>query len=426
MSGGFDALAARLVGPLAEVRRAELRDGGDEADCIERPAAAVVLGAVAEPGDGVLGRLVNLFGPVAAATLLLDRPSTPQLVAAFRAAGESLDGRTARAAVERWVPRIDPRAIVASVVQAARVGARFVVPSDPIWPSAVDDLGDHAPFGLWVRGRAEAITPSEQAIALVGARAATGYGELVAGEVAGGLSARGFVIVSGGAYGIDGAAHRAVLRRKGTTVAFLAGGVDRFYPTGHERLLTDIAGTGAVVSEMPCGAAPTRWRFLQRNRLIAAATAATVVLEAGARSGSLNTAGHAAALGRPLGAVPGPVTSPSSTGCHRLLREFDAVCVTDVAQVAELVTGECEPTATAMTDPTPEETRVLDALSAQRPRTVDDIARRAGLPPGRVMGVLAGLELADRARRREDGWVARRAEQRGRNSRNAGRSDGSG
>ncbi len=158
-------------------------------------------------------------------------------------------------------------------------------------------------------------------------------------EASAGLVDRGFAIVSGGAYGIDGMAHRAALASDGTTIAFLAGGIDRFYPLGHESLLTRIAQTGAVVSELPCGAAPTKWRFLQRNRLIAAASQATVVLEAGIRSGSLNTAGHAAALGRPLGAVPGPVTSPASAGCHRLLREFDAMCVVDADQMAELATA---------------------------------------------------------------------------------------
>ena len=189
---------------------------------------------------------------------------------------------------------------------------------------------------MWVRGRPDALAWSVPTIALVGARAATGYGEHVAMEASAGLVDRGFAIVSGGAYGIDGMAHRAALASDGTTIAFLAGGIDRFYPLGHESLLSRIAQTGAVVSELPCGAAPTKWRFLQRNRLIAAASQATVVLEAGIRSGSLNTAGHAAALGRPLGAVPGPVTSPASAGCHRLLREFDAVCVVDADQMAEL------------------------------------------------------------------------------------------
>ena len=149
-------------------------------------------------------------------------------------------------------------------------------------------------------------------------------------------AASGAVIVSGGAYGIDGAAHRAALGVGGATVALLAGGVDRAYPQGHQQLLRTIAASGAVVSEVPCGTAPTKWRFLSRNRIIAALSDATVVIEAGWRSGSLNTAGHAAALGRPLGAVPGPVTSAASAGCHRLLREYDARCVTTAAEVREL------------------------------------------------------------------------------------------
>jgi DNA processing protein len=232
-------------------------------------------------------------------------------------------------------------------------------------------------------------------------------------------------VVSGGAYGIDGMAHRSAIASQGTTVAFLAGGVDRFYPLGHESLLTRIADTGAVVSELACGAAPTKWRFLQRNRLIAAASDATVVLEAGMRSGSLNTAGHAAALGRSLGAVPGPVTSPASAGCHRLLREYDAVCVVDAAQMAELVAatpprssgapGAARRTAddegpTAGRDSTdPERLRVLDAMSTRRPRDVDDLAHRAGLTVMTVMGVLAVLESHGTVVFRGDGWLRRRS-----------------
>ena len=201
-------------------------------------------------------------------------------------------------------------------------------------------------------------------------------------------------------------------------MAFLAGGVDRFYPLGHESLLSRIAETGAVVSELPCGAAPTKWRFLQRNRLIAAASDATVVLEAGLRSGSLNTAGHAAELGRPLGAVPGPVTSPASAGCHRLLREFDAVCVVDADQMAELAGGSSpaarrgdgsRAAATARSrgrtarssatppDPAPEMLRVIDALSTRSPRPLADVARRAGMSVPEVMAVLGPLE-AERGR----------------------------
>ncbi|MFC5790163.1 DNA-protecting protein DprA [Agromyces tardus] len=407
--------------------RAELtavRPAGDEAEPAHLLATAL-LGFAAEPGDGVLGRLIAATGAVAAADSLLAGVDAAGLVELVAAAGEALDEREAATGIERWRPRLDHALFVRSLAQAARVGARLLVPGDRLWPVAVDELAQHAPITLWVRGRGEALIEAPS-IALVGARAATSYGEHVALESAAGLVDRGFTVVSGGAYGIDGMAHRSAIASHGTTVAFLAGGVDRFYPLGHERLLTRIADTGAVVSELACGAAPTKWRFLQRNRLIAAASDATVVLEAGMRSGSLNTAGHAAALGRPLGAVPGPVTSPASAGCHRLLREYDAVCVVDAEQMAELAAGEPRGSAAVRvgaaevddlasraaggTDTMdPERLRVLDAMSTRSRREVDDIARRAGMPVTAVMGVLAVLESHGTVVFRGDGWLRRRS-----------------
>jgi DNA processing protein len=250
-------------------------------------------------------------------------------------------------------------------------------------------------------------------IALVGARAATGYGEHVTMEASAGLVDRGYAIVSGAAYGIDGMAHRAALASHGQTVAFLAGGVDRFYPSGHDALLTRIVAEGAVISELPCGQAPTKWRFLQRNRLIAAASRATVVLEAGWRSGSLNTAAHASSLGRPLGAVPGPVTSAASAGCHRLIRDFTAVCVTNPDEMAELAPLDRTPTLFALGDASgigagdrsPELTRLFDAISVRSPRPVADIAARAGLSLDAVRALLGALELDGEVAEREKGWV---------------------
>jgi DNA protecting protein DprA len=317
--------------------------------------------------------------------------------------------------LQRWRPRLSSAAVLHSLQQAARVSARLALPGDELWPAGVDDLGLHAPLALWWRGVPQALLALSNSIALVGARAATGYGEHVTMEASAGLVDRGFTIVSGAAYGIDGMAHRAALASSGLTVAFLAGGVDRFYPSGHDALLGRIATVGAIVSELPCGAAPTKWRFLQRNRLIAASSTATIVLEAGWRSGSLNTAGHAAALGRPLGAVPGPVTSPTSAGCHRLIREYDAVCVTSAAEMAELV-GErmLQPTLDLPVDAedapgpgnrTSDQIRVFDALSARSPRTVHDIARRAGLSTAAVQGSLGALDLEGVVRERETGWV---------------------
>lgn len=416
----LEATARDLVGELASVR-----GQADETSAAEVIAAAI-LAFVSEPGDGVLGRLVDSLGVERTAVDLIERRPAEHWVAAVRDAGAALDSREVAAGLDRWQPRLDHAAFVRAIGQAARVGARLLVPSDTEWPVGVRGLDAHAPLTLWVRGRVDALAESPS-IALVGARAATHYGEHVAIEAAAGLVDRGFAIISGGAYGIDGTAHRSALASGGTTVAFLAGGVDRFYPVGHEALLSRIAETGAVVSELACGAAPTRWRFLQRNRLIAAAADATVVLEAGMRSGSLNTAGHAAALGRPLGAVPGPVTSPASAGCHRLLREFDAVCVTDAAQMAELVP------AARLDDPDADadegggdgailrrvhgavdgleedERRVYDALGVRRARTVEELAERSRLGAGAVMGALGALEATGLAQPTSDGWVRRRS-----------------
>jgi DNA processing protein len=308
------------------------------------------------------------------------------------------------------MPRLNSGAAVVALRQAARYGVRLMIPGEELWPTGVDDLQEHAPLALWLRGTDEACRSLERSIALVGARAATGYGEHVTMEASAGLVDRGYAIVSGAAYGIDGMAHRAALASHGHTVAFLAGGVDRFYPSGHDALLARIVERGAVISELPCGSSPTRWRFLQRNRLIAAASRATVVLEAGWRSGSLNTAGHAADLGRPLGAVPGPVTSAASAGCHRLIREFNAICVTNADEMAELAPLPAHVTAELLELPLESPTtntaiRVRDALSTRAPRTPADIAARAGLSVNDVVGQLGRLELDGVVRERDTGWV---------------------
>lgn len=394
--------------------------------------ARALLGTLAEPGDGTLGRLVDALGATRTADHLLghavgDAASVDRLAGEARDAGEQLTAKDLEVGLARWIPRIDHGAFVRGMAQARRVGAVFISPGDACWPIGIDDLGAHAPLGLWVRGDPAHLRSRIPSVALVGARAATAYGEHMTMELSAGLVDRGFVVVSGGAYGIDGMAHRAALASEGTTIAFLAGGVDRFYPVGHDGLLQRIAETGAVVSELPCGSSPTKWRFLQRNRLIAAASSATVVVEAGARSGSLNTAGHAAALGRPLGALPGPVTSPASAGCHRLLREFDAVCVVNADQIVELAGGlerfaadgsglaggtqaDAGDGAGAggLEGASSEEVRVLDALSTRAPRDVADLARRSGLTTGEVMAVLGVLELDAVVAHRADGWIRRR------------------
>ncbi|WAC68656.1 DNA-processing protein DprA [Microbacterium sp. SL75] len=381
-------MTAFVVDP-GQARRAlaGLRETDEE---VEEAYARAVWSVLAEPGDGSAGALIATHGAVEA----------------LRVATETQDAQF-RAARARWLPRLQPEAIAAVLDAARRAGASLVVPGDDRWPTRLDDLGDHAPAALWRRGGD--VASDRPAVALVGARASTAYGEGVAADLAAELSAAGVVVVSGAAYGIDGAAHRAALSTGGKTLAFLAGGVDRAYPRGHESLLSRIASEGAVWSETPCGAAPTKWRFLARNRLIAAIADAVVVVEAGWRSGSLNTAAHAASLGRALGAVPGPVTSAASAGCHRILREFGGVCVTSSADVLEMIgTHVQEPQ--NPTDRTDETTRVIDALSPRAARSTVEIARRSGLSVDEA-GVLLGFaELEGRVRRDDDGlWTAARS-----------------
>ncbi|WP_409485321.1 DNA-processing protein DprA [Arsenicicoccus dermatophilus] len=288
---------------------------------------------------------------------------------------------------------------------AERCGARLVVPGDAEWPSGLDDLGRLAPACVWVRGPVPLHLALRRSVALVGSRAATAYGEHVAHELAAGLVARAFCVVSGAAFGIDAAAHRGALGCDGTTVAVLAGGVDRPYPAAHARLLELVAETGAVVSEVPPACAPTRSRFLQRNRLIAALTAGTVVIEAGHRSGALSTVRHAVSLGRPVGAVPGPVTSAASAGCHQAIRDGAALLVTDAAEVAELCGRMGEDLAPELRGPECERDRLapvdqalLDALPYARGRALESVARRAGLPLAdarAAFGRLVSLDLAE-------------------------------
>lgn len=378
---------SRAVVPVPPALRAALED-----DRLARAAWS----RLAEPGDVAAARLVAEVG----APLALEAVVT---------------GR----GPERWRTRladVDPAGDVAAVRAA---GGRLVVPEDEEWPTALADLdvdatGERplgAPFCLWVRGPAHLADVSARSAALVGSRAATAYGQHVAADLAVGLADRGFAVVSGGAFGIDAAAHRAAVAVGGTSVAVLACGVDRTYPPGNAALLARLAQTGALVSEVPPGSTPTRWRFLERNRLIAALTRGTVVVEAAWRSGALSTADRAERLHRPVGAVPGPVTSPASAGCHRLLRDRGAVCVTSAQEAAELL-GElgAEAVSAPVVERRPfdgldrDELRVAECLPRRAGADLDALARGSGLDPGAVQALLGRLELSGHAVRTGAGW----------------------
>jgi DNA processing protein len=381
----------------ADAARRALSPAGVEYDpeeARERYAIAVWCQLI-EPGDSVAGRVIGARGPVAGLEAVVAGADLAEL--SPKEAGE---GR------KRWLPRLSAGAVADSLAMAAARGVRLVTRADPEWPMQLDDLGAHAPLCLWVRGDATALSRLHASVAIVGARAASHYGDHVARDLAAELAAGGIAVVSGGAYGIDGAAHRAALLAGGLTVALLAGGADRAYPAGHTQLIDDIARRGLVVSEVACGSAPTKWRFLQRNRLIAALSAATVVVEAGWRSGSLNTAGHAATLSRPLGAVPGQITSATSAGTHRLIREYGAQCITSADDVRELLgMGDRTDAATAPRGTyTGDPTRVKDAMSTRVWRDAGEIARRAGMAPDVVEGILGLLRLDGAVESGVEGW----------------------
>jgi DNA processing protein len=346
-------------------------------DEVGRQARQALLHA-GEPGDWTLTRFVAAHGPVEA-------------VARLRAGHDpAKDGRHTlrlRAAdLDRELDR----------AEAAR--ARLVCPGDPEWPTwLLDGLvaepgpgdveGGGVPYALWVRGPLVVSDVVDRAVAVVGARASTAYGEHTATELASGLSDQGWTVVSGAAYGIDGAAHRATLAVGGTTVAVLAGGVDDAYPRGHRALLDRVAESGLVVSELPLSEHPTRSRFLERNRIIAALSRGTVAVEMARRSGAANTLGHTVRLRRHVMVVPGPVTSPLSAGCHAWVQADEASLVCDATDVLGLVAplGEvAEPDRRGTVRPTdalgPDALQVYDALPARAAVPMDQVEALSRLP----------------------------------------------
>jgi DNA processing protein len=357
--------------------------GAQEAERLAR----VTLSRIGEPGDPRLTDLVQELGGKQVLSSLLEQ-------AAERELGADLAERLAST---------DPSQ---DLERAAAQGLRFVIPGDEEWPASVEDLA-HAPHlherggvpvGLWCRGTLRLEEACRRAVAVVGSRSATTYGADVAAEIGATLARESWTVVSGAAFGIDQAAHRGALANRGPTVAVLACGVDRAYPSAHRGLLDYIADVGLVVSEAPPGCAPTRIRFLARNRVIAALGRGAVVVEAAVRSGALNTASWAAGLGRTVMGVPGPVTSAPSVGAHQLIRARGALLVTSGEEVLEAVA----PMGTfALADPREEETardrlaprerQVLDAVPLLQGADASSIARTAGLAPGKTKEALLVL-----------------------------------
>ncbi len=406
--------------------------------------ARAALTWVAEPGDPVMGALLRICSPTEIVVALTEGrmprtssmpsgdaaatggtaqahggASTPPSGSATRGTdgvlrGDRADPRLQRA-LRRWSARLGEVPSEPELDFWWRDDTRLVIPGDTEWPSQIDVLGDARPWGLWVRGHADLRYACLRSVSVVGTRAATAYGTHVCGEFAVALAGEGWTIVSGGAFGIDGCAHRGAIAAAGATVAVLPCGVDRAYPLAHERLFRAIRESGVLVSEWPPGRTPTKPGFLVRNRVIAALSRGTVVVEAALRSGALNTARHAQDQGRPLMAVPGPVTSPQSAGCHEAIREWGAVCVTSARDVMELLEFSGDAPAERQCGPAlprdllgPVETQVLEAVPARAGRGPARIAIAAGVDFDTVMRCLGGLAAAGFVERCDHGWRLRR------------------
>ncbi|WP_370614751.1 DNA-processing protein DprA [Mumia sp. Pv 4-285] len=369
--------------------------------------ARVTLSLVAEPGDPRLAAALVECSPTDLVRAVLAGDSA--VPEAWRARGAGIDAR-----------------LRAAVAAAHACGARWVCPGDAAWPAQLDDLdlvGTVAgvagrPLGLWVRGAGPLADRVARSVAVVGARDATPYGCDVAGDLAADLVDAGTTVVSGAAFGIDAAAHRGALALAGPTVAVLACGVDIDYPRAHSGLLHSIAEAGLVISEHPPGATPTRNRFLTRNRVIAALSQGTVVVEAARRSGALNTLGWAHELGRLTMAVPGAVTNQSAVGVHQAIRQGRAVLVTNGAEVLEDLDdlGQRDATpppapATAWDALPPASRAVIEVLPAAGPRTTPEIVWHSGLRSDEVEAALADLEAQGYVRASVHGWhLLRRAD----------------
>ncbi|SDU84896.1 DNA processing protein [Microlunatus sagamiharensis] len=360
--------------------------------------ARLALGAVTDAGEPSVSALVAAVGPAAAWEAVLEG-GLGELVAA-RARHLDLDQEREAYGTS---------------------DARFVVPGDEEWPDRLDDLAEvdavqrrgGVPLGLWLRGPGHLRTLVERSVAVVGSRAATAYGNGVAADLASDLADAGVTVVSGGAFGIDAAAHRGALAVGGPTVGVVANGVDVAYPPGNARIFEGLAARHLVVSELPPGSHPTRVRFLARNRLIAALTLGTVVVEAALRSGARNTAGWASSLGRTLMAVPGPVHSAASVGPHLMVRQGQAVLVTRADEVLELVSAAGEHLLGHEQGPDRRtdaldvaQLGVFEALSARRWRTPGEIASTAGVRVPVCLAALTELESRGLAVGDARGWRA--------------------
>ena len=358
--------------------------------------ALLVLAHVIEPADEFMGRFVDQVGPVQA----LERIR---------------QGNVPKRDASGLQARLRSFSFADSLLALERTGSRLIFRDGEEWPSQLNDLQATRPYALWVVGTPNLRLAAVQSVAVVGARAATSYGEVVAREWCSHLSDQHWLVISGGAYGIDAAAHQGVLSVGGVTACVLASGVDVAYPKAHESLLARIADTGLIISESPPGSQARKQRFLTRNRIIAALSKATLVVEAGLRSGTTSTAHHAIQLNRPVLAVPGPVTSPMSAGCHQLINDGIAMIASDWKDIPRLFGDRTPQLELPLTNSdrfdqlTTVQKQILDAVPIRGGATPDALVMATGVAAQLIFKELGDLEIQGFLRKDGDCWRIVRA-----------------
>lgn len=389
---------AKLISPLCET------------DNATEVFASAALSLLTEPGDRIAGRFVNRLGSVQTLSLLIKRLSATRVQETYPMLAQELsnDFNTSFVklwddACQRWMPRLNLNSLRACLTGFSETKGILIDRQGSDFPSQLHDLDDATPLVLWVRGNAGALH-FEHSMAIVGSRIATGYGQQVSVDLAEVCAKRQVTTVSGGAFGIDSLVHRASLELESPTIAVLAGGLDQLYPRGNAPLFEQLLRENVIIAEVAPGVAPAKWRFLMRNRLIAALGQATVVVEAGKRSGSMSTAGHALTLERPIGVVPGRIYDSSSRGCLNLHRDNPGAVqlLTCAEDTLELIGLESKPF--ELRESLGKlELRALDAFG-RRTLTILDVQRIAGLTFSEAQLALGRLELDGYLERHINGY----------------------
>lgn len=362
---------------------------------------AVTWSLITEPGDSLAGYLRDTFGLASSLDLVRSNISAKELVEKLPPDHFRPEGflNTLEDGLECWRRRLTDADPKRALEQIHSLGGKFITSESESWPEQINDLHYSTPVGLWLIGN---LQTAQDRISVVGSRIASDYGLAMTQSLVSFSTTQDWIVVSGGALGIDAQASRTAMDSGGSTWVVMAGGLDHLYPKHNLELFEEVASRGAIISEMPPAVRPSRWRFLQRNRLIAALGNATLVVEAGFRSGSINTAGHANELNRPVGAIPGRVDSVRSQGCHRLIRERRAELIATPGQLLELMGFSAEDEVIAKPQNS-YELRVLDALG-RGICPVSVVAKLSGMTLVDAGNTLERLARANLVRRISEGW----------------------